>query len=315
MFLRIDKLQIEVPKPTEPDGAAAAAVQELLGGRFGEMSTLNNYMFQSFNMRGREKVRPFYELIANIAAEELGHVELVSTAVNLLLSGEKPGLVPEDYTTAPLSDYTYKPGLKMHGIDTGQAAKPVNSAGIGWNGNDFVFSSGNLTLDLLHNFFLECGARAQKLRVYEMTTHPCAREIIGYLLVRGTLHAVAYGKALEKLTGVNMTGLLPIPKIENADLPESAKFIEQGLAQKLYRWSPNDYQNMGLIWNGTTPDGGGEVFVADDLPEGGALADLDPKNESAAPEYDPDQVWDWAKFITDKAGMPAPDKDHTPMDA
>ena len=315
MFQRTDRLLIDVPKPTEPDGAAAAAVQELLGGRFGEMSTLNNYMFQSFNMRGREGVRPFYDLIANIATEEMGHVELVSASINLLLSGKKPGLVPEDYTTAPLSDYANKPGLRAHGIDTGQGAKPFNSSGIGWNGADFVFSSGNLTLDLLHNFFLECGARADKLRVYEMTQHPCAREIVGYLLVRGTLHAVAYGKALEKLTGVNMNGMLPIPKIENSELPECKKYIDQGLARKLYRWSPEDYRDLGLIWNGETPDGGGEVSVEDDLPKGGDLADLDPKNESAAPEYDPEQVWDWARFITDKAGMPAPDKDHKPMDA
>ena len=52
MFLRIDKLQVEMPAPTEPDPNAAAAVQELLGGRFGEMSTLMNYMYQSFNFRG-----------------------------------------------------------------------------------------------------------------------------------------------------------------------------------------------------------------------------------------------------------------------
>jgi manganese catalase len=32
MFLRIDKLQVELPMPTEPDPDAAAAVQELLGG-------------------------------------------------------------------------------------------------------------------------------------------------------------------------------------------------------------------------------------------------------------------------------------------
>ena len=40
MFLRIDKLQIELPANTKFDPNAAAAVQELLGGRFGEMSTL-----------------------------------------------------------------------------------------------------------------------------------------------------------------------------------------------------------------------------------------------------------------------------------
>jgi len=42
MYLRVDRLQIELPAPSEPDPAAAAAVQELLGGRFGEMSTLMN---------------------------------------------------------------------------------------------------------------------------------------------------------------------------------------------------------------------------------------------------------------------------------
>jgi Mn-containing catalase len=40
----IDKLQVEMQAPTEPDPNAAAAVQELLGGLFGEMSTLINYM-------------------------------------------------------------------------------------------------------------------------------------------------------------------------------------------------------------------------------------------------------------------------------
>ncbi len=89
MFLRIDKLQIELPKAKEADPNAAAAVQELLGGRFGEMSTLMNYMYQSFNFRGREKLRPYYDLIANIATEELGHIELVSASVNLLLNGPR----------------------------------------------------------------------------------------------------------------------------------------------------------------------------------------------------------------------------------
>ena len=49
--------------------------------------TFMNYTFQSFNFRGRSEMRPFYDLIANIAAEEFGHIELVSYAINLLLTG------------------------------------------------------------------------------------------------------------------------------------------------------------------------------------------------------------------------------------
>src|SRR5829696_2545242 len=110
LFLRIDKLQIELPMPEQPDPDAASAVQELLGGRFGEMSTLMNYTYQSFNLRGRKKVKPYYDLVANIAAEELGHIELVAATINGMLTGatehssadgEVDGEV--DPTTTPLS--------------------------------------------------------------------------------------------------------------------------------------------------------------------------------------------------------------------
>ena len=87
MILRIDRLAIELPMPQHPSPNSASAVQELLGGKFGEMSTLMNYTFQSFNFRGRDEMKPFYDLIANIAAEEYGHIELVSHTINMLLSG------------------------------------------------------------------------------------------------------------------------------------------------------------------------------------------------------------------------------------
>ena len=46
MFLRIDKLQIELPRPEQADPDAAAAVQDLMGGKFGEMSTVMNYTYR-----------------------------------------------------------------------------------------------------------------------------------------------------------------------------------------------------------------------------------------------------------------------------
>src|SRR6195952_5373838 len=91
MFMRIDKLQAALPEPKKPDPNAAAALQELLGGKYGEMSTLGNYLFQSFNFRSKSKLRPFYSLVASITAEELGHVELVSNGVAMLNAGpDKP---------------------------------------------------------------------------------------------------------------------------------------------------------------------------------------------------------------------------------
>src|ERR671923_2734287 len=114
MILKIDKLQVELPMPEEPDPNAAAAVQELLGGRFGEMSTLMNYTYQSFNFRGRDKVKPFYELIANIATEEYGHIELVSAVINGLLTGVSDG---GDVTDSPLKSLKDKAGIRHHHIN------------------------------------------------------------------------------------------------------------------------------------------------------------------------------------------------------
>src|SRR4051812_36047038 len=87
MILRIDRWQTELPPPADPDPDGASVVQELLGGKFGEMSTLMNYTFQSFNFRNRQGTRPFYDLIANIAAEEYGHIEVVAATINTMLTG------------------------------------------------------------------------------------------------------------------------------------------------------------------------------------------------------------------------------------
>lgn len=43
-----------------------------------------------------------------------------------------------------------------------------------------------------------------------MTDHPAAREVVGYLLVRGGVHVVVYAKVLEMATGVNVGKLIPI---------------------------------------------------------------------------------------------------------
>ena len=42
----------------------------------------------------------------------------------------------------------------------------------------------------------------------------------GYLFVRGGVHALAYAKALEELTGVDVKKMLPIPNLPDADFKE-----------------------------------------------------------------------------------------------
>ena len=292
MFLRIDRLQVELPMPTEPDPDAAAAVQELLGGRFGEMSTLMNYTYQSFNFRGRNKVKPYYDLIANIAAEEFGHIELVAAVINGMLTGASDG---DDIHDSPLKSYKGM-GNPHHFINTGLGALAGDSVGKGWSG-DYVFNSGDLVLDLLHNFFLENGARMAKIRVYEMTDHPIARQMLGYLFVRGGVHALAYAKALEELTGVDVKKMLPIPAVPDSAFKEAQPFTDQGLHGKLYRFSPEDFKDLGAVWYGEHPIDGTPLEVVDDIPEGGQQWDPPAEKAVSAPGLNPEDLQEIAQRL------------------
>jgi Mn-containing catalase len=294
MIAKIDQLPIELPTPSNPSPNDAAAVQELLGGKFGEMSTLMNYTFQSFNFRGRKRVRPFYDLISSIGGEEYGHIELVSYAINLLLTGTtKRGIDPVPGPLKGAVDARHA----RHFLASGQSALPMDSMGDWWTGAN-VFSSGNLRLDLLHNFFLECGARANKMRVYEMVTDPTARAMVGFLLVRGGVHVVAYARALEHLTGASVTKLMPVPDLSNKAFPEAKKYEDKGLHRILFTYSQEDYQKAGLVFNGPHPEDGQPLEVKFGVPEGVRPPDLEEEPQLNAPgadDFDPEMFKDIAK--------------------
>lgn len=296
MFKRINKLAIDLPVPTYGDANAAAAVQELLGGKFGEMSTLNNYMFQSFNFRQKKKFKPFYDLVASITAEEFGHVELVSNAINLIQKGTTFDAPPDLTPMHQAKDMRNTAAF----IATAQTTLVTDSMGSPWTGFN-VFSSGNLVLDLLHNFFLECGARTHKMRVYEMTNHPTARELIGYLLVRGGTHALAYAKALEIITGANVTKMLPIPNLDNTAFDHARKFEERGLGNVLFTWNDSgEYNGIKQIWKGDNPTNGERLIVQEGVPKGHPIPDLDELPEEFAPGIGPEEYKVIAKRLLDK---------------
>jgi Mn-containing catalase len=302
VILRIDRLQTQLPPPSEPDPAGAAAVQELLGGKFGEMSTWLNYTFQSFNFRSRQGARPFYDLLCSIATEEFGHVELVCATINTMLTdpGDADDGRAPDAALASLKGV----GNPHHVIAGGRAALPQNSQGRPWNG-DYVCSSGDLIEDLTHNFFLETGARNNKLKVYEMVEHPAARALTGYLLVRGGVHQVAYARALERLTGADMMKLFPSPRIATDKIPECRSHIERKEHLKLYRFSEQAFGEAGAVFNGTHPETGEELSVADvPHPMGAPAHDLPPQPDVFAPGYAPEEIIEIAQKLRKKAGLP-----------
>jgi Mn-containing catalase len=300
MILRIDRLQTELPPPSDPDPVGAAMVQELLGGKYGEMSTFMNYTYQSFNFRARQQARPFYDLVASIAAEEFGHIELVATAINTMLTGSASG---PPAPAASLTDVKGVPNPQQF-IAGGAAALVQDSNGKPWNG-DYVNATGDLIEDLTFNFFLETGARNNKLKVYEMVEHPAARALTGYLLVRGGVHQIAYARAVENLTGVNLMKLFPSPRIPTDKIPECQPHIERGEHKRLYRFSPSDFQEIGAVFNGPHPETGEELEIAEQpSPEGAPPFDLPPQPAVFAPSAQPEEVAEVAQRLRKAAGLP-----------
>jgi Mn-containing catalase len=284
MILRLDRLQTELPPPSDPDPVGASAVQELLGGKYGEMSTFMNYTYQSFNFRNRQGARPFYDLVASIAAEEFGHIELVSAAINTMLTGAANG---EPGEAGDLS------GVK------GTRNTQQFIAG------DYVNATGDLLEDLTFNFFLETGARNNKLKVYEMVDHPAARALTGYLLVRGGVHQVAYARAIERLTGADLMKMFPSPRIPTDKIPECQPHIKRGEHLKLYRFSPDDYKEIAAVFNGPHPETGEDLRIAEEIqPEGAPPFDLPAQPAVFAPAPEPEEIAQIATKLRQAAGLP-----------
>src|SRR3712207_1816105 len=181
-----------------------------------------------------------------------------------------------------------------HHFIAGFGALPQNSQGRPWNG-DYVHATGNLIQDLTFNYLLESGARREKLRCYEACDHPAARALFGYLLVRGGVHQVAYARAIENLTGADMSKLFPSPRIDTERIPECRPHIEAGTHRKLYRFSPSDYLELAAVFNGPRPETGEELFVEDGIPDGVPWTDLPAAPTPFVPEYDPAEIAEVAR--------------------
>lgn len=262
MFFHVQKMINEIV-PDEPDPAAANALQEGLGGQFGEMRTMMQYLFQSFNFRGAQ-ARPFRDLLHGIGTEEISHVELIATTIARLndgsprYSGNPTDLdEPAAGGATPLSN-ALSDGNIHHFLVGAQGAMPVDAVGNPWSGS-YVYNSGNLVLDLLYNLMLESTGRLQKCRIYEMSSNRTLRSTVAYLIVRDQAHENAYAKALESL-GVNWSKTLPIPKTSAEKYPEVATLLEQGLENKQYTFDLDHLSEAGKIFRSTSPSEAGQTL-------------------------------------------------------
>src|SRR5215217_4059243 len=94
MYYTDKNLQFPVEVET-PDPIFARALQQAIGGVEGEIRVALQYFFQAWGSRGPTKYR---DLLLITATEEIGHIEMLATAVALNLEGA-PLSVQEDVSS------------------------------------------------------------------------------------------------------------------------------------------------------------------------------------------------------------------------
>jgi Mn-containing catalase len=270
----------------EPDPSAANALQEGLGGQFGEMRTMMQYLFQSFNFRG--KATPYMDLIQGVGVEEISHVELITKTISQLLDGS-PRYQGDKYETPSKGGGVALEMAKAqqnphHYIVGAQAALPVDAAGNPWSGS-YVHNHGNLILDLMDNLVVEATGRIQKCRIYQMSSNKTLRATVAFLIVRDEAHQAAFAKALETL-GVDWGKVLPVPKFDSSQFPEVKRLLDLGLHREQYTFRM-DGSLMEKIFSGPSPfNDGTELTTMKEPSESYPIPEAPERPEEFAPGFD-----------------------------
>jgi Mn-containing catalase len=194
MYRHSINLQFDV-KPERPDALFAAKLQELVGGQFGEMTVMMQYLWQGWNCRIPGKYK---DMILDVGTEEIGHVEMLVTLMARLLEGAPSETQAEAAAANPALAAVLGGQNVQHAIVTGGAAMPTNSQGVPWNGG-YIVASGNLLADFRHNVAAEAQSRLQTARVYNMTDDPGVKETLQFNLARDTFHQQQWLLGIEQL--------------------------------------------------------------------------------------------------------------------
>lgn len=175
-------VEIEAPNPQY-----AVLLQEQLGGGNGELKAAMQYMSQSFRIKDPE----IKDLFLDIAAEELGHMEMIAETINLLNGHD-------------VNASKVKAGEIQSHVILGLNPGLINASGYSWT-SDYVTVTGDLCADILSNIASEQRAKVVYEYLYRQIKDKKVRKTIDFLLNREEAHNQMFRDAFNKVqdTGSN----------------------------------------------------------------------------------------------------------------
>jgi Mn-containing catalase len=243
-------------------------LQQAIGGIEGEIRVCLQYFFQAWGSRGPAKYR---DMLLSTATEEIGHIEMLSTAVALNLEGASPALQEEMAEQDPALLAILGGMNAKNYLSAGLAAMPVDSDGVPFDCSH-VYASGNIAGDMLANATAESTGRLLATRLYNMTDDPGMKDMLSFLIARDTMHQQQWLAVIEELGGYE--GMLPVPN----SFPQDQEKTEFSYVYFDNRIGEDVVPLEGRFTSGPSLDGKGEFSIqaAEPLGEKPVLGPPDP---------------------------------------
>lgn len=176
-----DKKLLQDVRVDGPNPTYAALLQEQLGGPQGELKSALQYLSQAQRIRDPE----IHDLFMDIAAEELGHMEMVATTINLLNGHD---LNAQGATVG---------GVEQH-VLTGLTPILCNASGYLFTAA-YINETGDLAADLLSDIAAEQRAKVVYQYIYRQVNDNGVRATIDFLLNREEAHNTMFREAFNRI--------------------------------------------------------------------------------------------------------------------
>ena len=267
MYYHDKRLQYPV-RVDSPDPIYARMLQQAIGGIEGEIRVCFQYFFQAWG--NRAPTTKYRDMLLHTATEEIGHIEMLATAVALNLD-KAPTSLQEDGAADGIVGAVMGGGNGRHAIEGmihknllsgGLAAMPMDSDGVPFN-MSHIYASGNIAADMYCNVAAESTGRVLAVRLFNATDDAGMKKMLHYMIARDTMHQQQWLAVIEELGG--QEGTLPIPN----SFPQEQE--DQQNNYNFYATSIDGSVPQGRWTSGPSIDCKGEFSVFRNEPLGDTL--------------------------------------------
>lgn len=231
---------------------------------------MTQYMFQGSGTEGR---RGTATCCSRPRPKEIGHIEVLATAVAMNLEGVKPEAVDEVVMNPAVAARMGR--LKpRHFLSAGLAATPADANGVPFTAG-YIDVAGNLIANMRANVAAEAVGRTLATWLLELTDDPGMQDMFKFLIARDTMHQQQWLAVLEEL---------PVDEATNAPGDyENEPEYEQHAYAFLNHLGDRTVDEEARWSDGPSMDGKGTFTVVQPPPPGGNEPELQPAPRPSTP--------------------------------